>query len=339
MANTNLFDPVPWLTGGGAQHSTNLGRVVASVAAGGVEGVVGSRDLEVRELSSPGGQVRIYPGVVAVRNRAAGSSGEMYVGRLLVPQSGDPAPERVDISPTSSSGGRTDLIVVRVENPFEAGENWPTPSDPKVGPYIFTRVLQNVPSGTTSVAELGLGYSAVALARVTLPANTSAVTQNMITDLRTLTSSNFEPVEQVVRPAAVRTLTQTSFTNWPSDANLTTLVPDWATHVQAKAILGGIAWGNEPAQGAMRLRLGSLIFPGAATVFDLPSTSGALDRATFMVAGPRSLIPANMRGTTQTAQLEAYRATGAQYSNLVAGATSSIALDLTFLRQPESNVV
>lgn len=326
------------MVGGGAQHSTNLGRVVASVAAGGIEGVVGSRDLEVRQLSSPAAQVRIYPGVVAVRNRAAGSSGEMYVGRLLVPQSGDPAPERVDISPTSSSGGRTDLIVVRVENPYEAGENWPIPSDPKVGPYIFTRVLQNVPSNTTSVEELGLGYSAVALARVTLPSNTSAVTQSMITDLRTLTSSNYEPVEQVASPAAVRTLSQTSFTNWPSDANLTTKIPDWATHVQGKVILGGIVWGNEPAQGGMRLRIGSLIFPGAATIFDLPATTGAYDRATFMIAGPRVLIPANMRGTTQTAQLEAYRAAGGSYSNLVAGASSSVALELTFLRQPESNV-
>lgn len=337
MANTLLWDPVPWMVGGGAQHSTDLGRVVAYGAYGGEEGIVSGKDCEVRELATPGPQVRVFPGVVAVVNRATGAAGEMYVGRLPKPVSGDPAPERVDIASTSAGGGRTDLIVARVENPWIPTEPWADPANPAVGPYIFTRVIQNVPVATESVAELGLGYSALALARVTLPASTAVITQSMVTDLRQLSSSKVSPNEKVTYPAATRALTSTTYANWPTDANMSVEIPSWATHVYGKAILGGVAWGSAAAQGSLRLRLGTVILGGSTTI-DLPSTTGVLDRTTLMVSGLRTAVPASLRGTTATAQIEGSRPVSSVYSNLQATTTTAVSLELTFTQQPESNV-
>lgn len=93
----------------------------------------------------------------------------------------------VAIAATGSAGGRSDLIVAQVEDPNMAGEPWQTPTNPAVGPYIFTRVIPNVPAGTTSLRPLGYsGRSAIVLARVDLPASTGTVTASMITDLREL---------------------------------------------------------------------------------------------------------------------------------------------------------
>lgn len=67
-----------------------------------------------------------------------------------------------------------------------AGEPWQTPGDVTVGPYIFTRVISNVPPTTVRLQDVP-GHEAdsgIALARIDLPPSTSAVTSAMIVDLR-----------------------------------------------------------------------------------------------------------------------------------------------------------
>lgn len=342
MASTALWDPVPWMTGGGAQHSTNLGRSVAYGAFGAQEGIVNALDCEVRELASPGAGVRIYSGTVAIQNRATGAFGEMYVGRLPAPGGA----ERVDIAATTAGGGRSDLIVARVENPFEEPGKWAIPSDKKVGPYIFTRVISNVPASTVSAKQLGLGQSMIALARIDIPASKSVITQAMIKDLRKMSAVKSKREMAVVAPTTRETLSSGSYANWPTTLNQTVDVPDWATRVNVRAIMAGLSYGQIAGTtgglynvfGGLRIQIGadtaSPIF-SEATAYNLQTTAGH-DTATLMCAAPKLALPARFRGVTTQLRTEGFR-----YSNSVGELfsydQSMLTIECEFYEEPASN--
>lgn len=231
------WDPVPWFVGGGAQHSPEVARLLAHAATSGAEGIVGVKDLRVRPLSVPGTSVRVSPGAALIRDRTSGNPQQTYVSRL-------PSQDTVEIAPTGSGGGRTDLVVARVEDPYTPGAPWQDPEDPAVGPYMFTRVITNVPAGTTSVADLDLGYSAIPLARINIPKSTGTITSNMITDLREVAIPRRERVllaDQVYAETTDR-LGATVDEAWPDPTVMEWYVdiPEWATEVSIVMTWGGI---------------------------------------------------------------------------------------------------
>lgn len=220
------WDSVPWFVGGGAEHSPEVARLLAFAAIGGAEGVVEPGNLKVLPLDVPGGSVRVTIGAALIRNRAAGGAQQTYVAR-------NPTEDVVSISATGSSGGRSDLIVAQIEDPNMAGEPWQDPVDPKVGPYVFTRVIPNVPAGTTRLQDVPgyEGRSAVTLARVDLPASTGTVTAALITDLRVLARPRSE--RQVVKGTLANGTTTLSTGSWqafPANPIAGVVVPTWATH-------------------------------------------------------------------------------------------------------------
>lgn len=334
------WDGVPWAVGGGAKHSVNIARNVAHAAFGGREGVVSPTDLEVRELDVPGTGVQVFPGTVAIANRAAGARDEMYVARL-------PVTDTVNITATDSTGPRSDLIVARVENSNIGSEGWSAPADPAVGPYIFTRVIENVPSTTTSVTELGLGYSAFPLALVTLPASTGTVTQAMVTDLRKLSQPRQSRVLNLADTFATpQDLTSSSFTNWPNEANAWIDVPEWATHVKVVSILAGIgigAAGNNGgsgwnAVGQLRIQIGVQAEDpnySQPVGYNISHDSGT-DRATIMCGANNLAIPSDLRGKKAYIRVEGNKTAG--NDRLFADSKSVVSLDVEFVDKPESNV-
>lgn len=328
------WDGVPWFVGGGAEHGVEIVRLVSYAAMGGKEGVVGSKDLEVREATSPGATVRVFAGACGIENRAAGAKYEMYAGRL-------PTTDTVSIASTGGGGGRHDLIVARVENPWSEPEAWDEPVDPTVGPYIFTRVISNVPSGTKTVTELDLGYSAIPLARIDIPVSTSIITQDMITDLRVMSSVQQAHNRVIIEPEDDENLTSADYTNWPNEAVVTLDVPPWATHVSALALLGGIRFGETGtgpwnAAGALRIQLangGDVIYSGG-TRYNVETASG-FDRDIFMAGGSNLPIPAARRGQPIVVRIEGKRTTGD--TKLRSGAISTVSIDVEWLQAPESN--
>ncbi|MFD7334937.1 hypothetical protein ACFV98_02890 [Streptomyces violascens] len=239
-----MWDSVPWFVEGGAEHSSEVTRLMSYAAFGGSQGIVGPQDLQVRSLIAPAAAVQIAPGACALLNRAAGASYQAYAARL-------PATHEVPIAATGQAA-RSDLIVARVENPYSYGETWPLPADPKVGPFIFTRVISGVPNTTTDVRQIRPNDSAITLARVDIPANTAAITQSMITDCRSL-----------VQPRTVRsiyTASPTSDQNWAGDRNnwiqwppvarWQVTVPQWATkarvimNIAGTQVIDGSVWGS-----------------------------------------------------------------------------------------------
>lgn len=209
------WDSVPWFIGGGAQHSPEVARLLAYAATNGAEGVVSPGDLKVAPLDVPGASVRVLAGACLVPNRAAGGIAQTYVGR-------NPSQDVVAIGATGSGAGRSDLVVARVEDPFMAGEPWDDPADPITGPYIFTRVISNVPAGTTRLQDVPghAGESGIALARIDVPANTGAITTGMIKDLRKLAQARSSTAYDVQNPPAQDFVGrgEIEWHNWPSNA-------------------------------------------------------------------------------------------------------------------------
>ncbi|MFG3715807.1 hypothetical protein [Micromonospora sp. NPDC047730] len=235
----------------------------------------------------------------------------------------------VPIAATGSGGGRSDLIVARVEDPFMPGEPWQTPADVKVGPYVYVRVIAGVPAGTTSVAALNLGYSAIALGRVDLPANTGTVTQAMIVDLRRVANPRRERLVITVNPGQRYDLTATTFTGPWTNASGSVEVPPWAAKAIIRTSIGGVVVTSGVAWGQIRARLGTLTTQ--ATRWDDTATGDGNRR--FWRDADTLSVPSALRGTTQTVTLEANRAAGST-AGVYADTSSSLDFDIEFVEAP-----
>lgn len=337
------FDPVPWIVGGGAEHSANVARNVAYASFGGKEGVINPTALEVKPLSTPGTSVRIMPGTVAIKNKATGVIDEMYVGRLM-------SQETVAIAATGAGAGRSDLIVVRIEDPNEPGPVYPIPSNRAVGPYIFARVISNVPSTTTSASQLGLSRSEYALARIDIPASTGTITAAMIKDLRDLaTPAKHVQRELVVLSPGSKQLLPANGTykDWPAESLALLDVPEWATHVRAVAHVAGVAFGADgnnsgagwTASGTLRFQFnfdGTFVY-GQDTAWNI-DVDGGIDRDTLMTATQAKAIPLASRGGTIRVRLEGKRTnSGTTAAEFYIDSKSMVALDFEFYVKAESS--
>lgn len=293
------WDPVPWFVGGGAQHSPEVARLMSYVAFRGNEGILTPGDLKVTALGTPGGAVNVAPGACAILCRAAGQSSQAYAGRL-------PTQDTVSIAATGSGAGRSDLIVARVEDPWLAGEPWADPADATVGPYVFTRVIQGVAAGTTTVTGLGLGYSAIPLARIDIPASTGTITSGMIVDLRAVANPRRERRLLNYYPSSANDLTASGFTTWPSIASTSIAVPAWAAGAIVRATVASSALITASAVGQLRVNLGGVTTQ--ASGIDQNYT-GSASRFETVVGGTLA-ISAAMRGTNQVVKLEGLRSSG-----------------------------
>lgn len=328
------FDNVPWFVGGGAQHSPEVARLLAYASTGGAEGIVTPGDMKVTPLAVPGSAVTVLPGAALILNRGAGGAQQTYAARL-------PVADDVQVAPTGSAAGRTDLIVAQIEDPYTAGEPWQAPSNPAVGPYVFIRVISGVPAGTTRLQDVA-GYggrSAVTLARVTLPASTGTVTAAMITDLRKVAIPR---KQRIVLPYALVTgntekldATGAAGEVWPDATPWNIEVPSWATRANVIGTWSQVKIPPGNCWGALRVRLGDSGTPAQVYTqevgFDTPSSAGN-SRDAFIVAD-NVAIPASLRGRTIPARLMGRIAGGSAAAYPVMDANSAAILDIEFLEQ------
>jgi hypothetical protein len=293
-----MWNPIPWFVNGG-DHTPAVARLLAYAATQGAEGVVEPADCKVVAKAAPSAAVDVLPGAIIAPNRAATAGRESYLAQ-------NPEAEEIEITPTGSSGGRTDLLIARIEDPDFVGAR---PEDPSKGPYIFTRKIEGVPANTTRVQQLAghTNDTAVTLARITRPANRTVVEPGHITDLRKISQSrnvaktfmtgmNDAPFKQV---AIV-------FPSWGAYLNVAMDIPEWATHFSAVATIAGIQVGGQTA-GAIALALGydqPGQVTGAATQYDENSGASAANpqRFTHMCA-ISGKVPASFRGTSKNLTL------------------------------------
>lgn len=278
-----------WFIGGGAEHTPESARRLVYAATGGVEGVVGAGDLRVVPLAVPGGGVRVLTGSGLIRSQYVGGDTQTYMGTVY-------EQETVSIGATGSGAGRSDLVVMRVEDPFAAGSPWDTPATVETAPYIHIRVISGVSPSVRRVREVP-GHendTAIALARIDLPASTGTVTAAHIVNLReNPTPRTARTLQRVNAPAENSDFTSATATHWPV-VGIPVEVPEWATHAFISGDLSGLVAVNAASSGDLWLRLGTI--DTQVTVYNEQAGFGG--RLSFPL-GAEIAIPSEIRGTTQ----------------------------------------
>lgn len=332
----SAWENAPWMIGGGVEHEVELARLLAYGAFNGREGIVRPEHLKVAPLDIAGAGVKVGIGACAILNRSGTAFAEAYIGRL--PVEDDP----IAITPTGSGAGRSDLIIARVEDPYQPGNPWPVPPDSakQTTQYIRTVVIPNVSNTAETLADAGVNFSGIALARIDIPASTSTITAAHIKDVRKMYAANSEPgVDDLVTPSARDDAPQTdTYATWPTALNRQVSIPKWATHAKCRLIIGQAGWGASgnnagagwSAVGNIIVRIGTT--DGTPVAYNVDADQGAT-RGTIVAGASALALPASIRGTKQDFRVRANRQNGS--TRLFVDEKSILSIELEWLEQPE----
>lgn len=208
----------------GAQSSARIARLMHQSGTASGNGVVDTGHLQVLPLEVPGGGVRILAGGATVLGAEQEFQGSYFAYNV--------GTDTVSISPTGSGGGRTDMIVLRVEDPNIDGTPWS--HDVTTDPVYYFRVIEGV---SPTATEPPPGMTAVALARVNIPASTGTITAGMITDIRQSANPRRHrelrtQVGQGLEDGRFDMLdAKSGYERWPQHEWFVT-IPTWATQAQ-----------------------------------------------------------------------------------------------------------
>lgn len=347
------LDPKPWFTSTeGVEHSSEVARSLAFMAVGGKAGIANVGDLRVSAKSTPTGKVNVAPGVAAIISRYPGGTGQAYIARNI-------SQTEVTINPTSSTGARTDLVVLRIQDlAFEGSTSG------NVNDFDFTRleVIQGVSSSIWSADELNLPYPALALARIRIPASTSAITQAMITDLRKV--ANPREQSSVIYNAITSgenvgyDLKLTSRTPYPRGEWFPNIggptnngvyevdVPSWCSQMEIRAEWLSLRYAPKAGWGKVWVSYG----PDAGTTSANPSyntqavnwdanENGNTYRTNVIMVDTKT-VPKEFRGKPMKFVLRGNRedpAGGTQTGAVGLDANSALAISFRFLERPDDS--
>lgn len=331
MADEIGFDSAAWSIDG-ARIDSELMRVLSYASIGGAEGIITPGDCRVHQLDVPGPQVVIDTGALGVLNRNADNQAYIANARRL---------SKLDVTATDSSGGRSDLVVVRMDDPGYPGGPIVPEEDAPAYQYVKPVVLQNVPPTTDRFEQLGLPYSGYALARIDIPASTATITDGLIKNLR-----------KVANPRRERVSERYNITYAPNDMNSTNVwarypdvpqtpldIPEWATEMFVRVDVTGIMSINAGHSGHWSVfigpydqlrEIGGAIPPGVKptqAVYYNQQTWG--DATESFILTDRIDIPTEMRGTRQWLTTNVIRGDGVGFwrSNIA----THVVADVEFL--------
>jgi len=275
--------------------SGNFLRLMQQSATGGSQGIIGAQDMYVTANTVPNPGINIAPGACVVLGSEAAYQGSYYGYNV-----------GVDTSLTiAATGGavRSDMIVVRAEDPTWSGSPW---GNPAAGQILFPRVISGVSPGATSVPGM---VSAIPLARIDMPVSTSVVQQSYIHDLRYVSQPQ-RIMQQVASagPASRANWTvSTTAHAWPPGATWPVFIPAWATTMVMSWTVGDLLWVSGTARGFINPVFGSSVTAPAVAfpqvIVSVPATEGAAGAWRHTCTGASTTtVPASLRGTTQTLQ-------------------------------------
>lgn len=298
-------------------------------ATGGGNGVGDPHALKVSAQPAPDGTIHVAPGGATLKSVYPGQEGQSYFTPFF-------RPKTILVPPTgSSSGGRTDLVVVEVCDP-QWGQHWDYS-----GTYPYPREVaetldfQRVRVLTGHDRTSTLDFPHALLAEISRPANTTIVTNSHITDLRELANPK-TLVVPLVKNIGHDTHTAGRTGNYNTLAEFSVDVPDWATTTVVDGVLAG-AFVRHPNGGVT----GNFDFDGLGsfvggsrgdwqqTGWSAPG-SVAWERLDFH-AGGEVLIDPERRGTTQRVRLRVRIPTSAPAGSEAGTEPQSLAkLNVTF---------
>lgn len=314
----------------GAQSSARIARLQLQSGTASGNGVVDSNHLRVLELEVPGTSVRITSGGATILGQELEFQGSYFafnVGDATLP-----------ISPTGSGAGRSDLVVLRVEDPNIDGTPWS--HDVTTDPVYYFRVIEGVSSTET---EAPPGTTAIPLARIDIPASTATITQDMITDVRQLANPKTQRVLRVQRGG-----TQTGG-NWDEAGNITdyyerwpqhewtATIPTWATQAQVLANWDNVflkplpVAGENDARGRLRIHItdGTNVVETTPSAYNFNQFGNSNGYRCSAANRDQITIPEVMRGATVNVHMYV-EGTEGQEGRLVADEWANFSVDLQF---------
>lgn len=334
------FIGVPWAVEGGAENGAENARILAYAASGAGDGVITAADLRVTPTATASAAVAVSTGGAIIRCRTAGYASQSYVGSR---------PTADDTVPVPANGGAATafhMVVAQVRNPWLAAETWPTPPSVTAGPYVGAYLLSNVGESAATDPVFARAYlrdrglSAIPLAGLTLPPNTSSVLGSHIIDLRRLAQPKSQRRLLTYTPPA-RANVPGSWGVWiePDGAAWELTVPEWATRVALNLTVHGAKCDKQSSSvdgktnGALRIVFGDNNPVTTQTTrydFDAPNNSGAT-RSSVGVADTIA-VPVGFRDTLQPFRVEGDQEGGNQ--PLYVDTYSSVTLDVEFIETP-----
>jgi hypothetical protein len=293
---------VPWAVTGGATIPVEAARAELYAAVGGREGIAVRGDCNVRETTVPDTNIRMTAGTVIITNRSLGGQGQSYAAVSPTGQ------QDIPVTATGGAGGRSDLVVARIRDPQYPP--WDPPADPNDYEYVQAFIIEDVPSDTTTFAELGLDYSAVELARIDIPPSTATITNAMIHDLR-----------KIAQPHVLLR----HFAGTPEDPvvadddpyvdviSFPLTIPDWATNMGVTCIVGGIKATGAVSNFGVRFQLeGTSVVTSDAAM----TTTGDAYRTEVVTGG--NFVVSDNGGETHDLTVQAhYLADGGPFSGVL----------------------
>lgn len=333
-----MFDPKPWFIGlEGVEHSAEVARMLAWAATSGASGIVKPTDLEVRAQPAPTTSVRIAPGGLVIESRYAGADQQSYIGRA-------PTETALEIPATGSSAGATRYVVVQILDPDYPGGGV-IPTNPNEGVYVKPALVSSLSSSRTEIP----------LARIEQPANTTAITGNMIKDLRSLAFPRFKDI-WIPRPTVNSAITGYShdlrarrtgtnhlrgeqFPDASRGGAFDVDCPAWATRMLVSASWTGVRYSGKSAWGAFYL---SFVAPNSVEKWTQDFGFDVLENNTIYKAdwnlNDTLPVPRDMRGKTIRFYMKAFLDNAAPVGAVSLDSRSGLNFRVRFLEEAESQV-
>lgn len=325
------FNFAPWAIDG-ARTRASLARLAAYAGGGDRSGIIQPTDLKVTALSVPGQGLRVSSGGATVLNRYLSNPDESYVVS-------NPSTHTVLSAdmPPAAAGTSYYLVCVVVGDPeFNQTGHPYMPAgilDPADAPdFEYVRVVVIPCSSTTTTFEqLNKSYPAYALARLEVPANTTTITNAMITDLRKMNrsreSSEVVYAQPVPSGSADNFDTETYKMIWgwrPAVA-----IPEWATHMTVRADITGLMHIDPYVAGNMRVVVGE-VYAGPETIHEFTDGSGIEQRVAISAYWTGEITAFAGQGIYVAPEIRRFVGPGL----LQAGFDATTMLDIRFYERP-----
>lgn len=322
----------------GATTQSSLARQATFAGTNGAEGIIQKSDLKVSALATPGQGVQIAAGGALVLNRYQTAPNQTYTVS-------NPSVHTMGASemPSSNAAAKSYIVAVTVGDKEFSQSNhpWMLATDPPSGQEAtFTYVRPFViPVANSSVTELptNLGYPALALARLDIPAGVTTIQPGYITDLRKLAQPRaWLAISHVAAPSTANSLSgggnvAGTYERWPNVPVLSVKVPDWAV----KAKISGFVEGARLTKGGyarLRAQVEGTSLATALTNVDEFFTAGSADRRAYQIGGEIDVT--SVAGTTKVFSVYGTPTNDASKGALTTDASTSVMLQVYFEEVP-----
>jgi hypothetical protein len=272
----------------GATHSAQQFRMLVRDLANGAEGITQGDDLKVAQRATPGGGVLVGDGSAVVRGRAntfQGSYAACNIGSV-----------DVTVAATGSGGGRSDMLILRVEDPEYEGT-----VNPATGQVAYFQIISGVSSSATAIPD---GRTGIPLARIDIPVSTSTITNAMIVDLRKCANPRRQRRMYTHSPSGDSALigASTTYSYFSTEPGQSISVPDWATTARIRVDVCPLRYSVADYFGNLSATFGASL---TLQTTGLDDNQGAGIRKIPAICADTLTVPSAYRGTTQLLRAQA----------------------------------